>query len=587
MAYSSWTFTVILLYSLWRHTASQEPQSPNNVTVVIQDGEVSLVWTPPASLEAYYKVQIKKYSGCKNWTTVPGCERVRTPRCDLTSLTNSLDIYWCRVKMIKKEMTSKWTIRRFNIMNDGGLLSPTFTLSSSSTSVKVRVHRKPALVATYKRGLDYTYYLREKEQDIMDSIMGLQVNKTRHWEADNAEEEDVEFDYLTWGQEYCVRLDVKHTSGTAASPASSEQCVLLPRPDWYIAAILLAISLSSLGVLGLLTLLLHCFLWRPKPLPSTLKCPSNVQGPLILGEVLVEKVTDQGWFLLSRNRSKELGWNQKAKETDEGETRRGSTDSGVSVEQPPSERAGGGEQGEARKREDSGCGSLQETDSGSSGGSRRMSGKRPLLEGRNSGGDSPQMEDSGLSLGCGIQYNGSGSLQGEDCGHLPVEGVEAGDGYRSQRPSFVVVQDFEREKPGERTTAETDSSTKIPVGYRSGLFTCVCRGEGLCLRCQSLAPLPAKEHSKYSYPTAHHSDQFPASSITRGPGSYLTKSHPHNGGDLAGRDMPFVCHVPQTESSESIPLLISVPQLPLLCGGLDGGVNAPSFSLQDVELTFG
>lgn len=308
---------------------------------------------------------------------------------------------------------------------------------------------------------------------------------------------------------------------------------------------------------------------------------------MILGEVPVEKVTDEGWFLFSLKKAGDLGEKQKAMEEGEGEMRRGSMDSGVSVGQPPSEKGegGDGDGGESHKQEDSGFESLGGTDS-NSGSSRRMSEECPLLDGRSPARDYPQKEDSGLSLGCGIQYNGSGILGGRDCRPLPVEGVVTGDGYRSQRPSFVVVQDFETEKPCEGIIAETNSSTQITVGYRPSQLSCVCLGKGLCLWCQSVTPLPTEEHSMCSYPTPVRRDQCPEPSICI-PSSYLRKSNPHNGGDLVHRDMPFVCHIPETESSRSVPLLISVPQLPLVCGGLDSSVNALSLSLQDAELTFG
>ncbi|KAJ8375842.1 hypothetical protein SKAU_G00064220 [Synaphobranchus kaupii] len=340
--------------------------------------------------------------------------------------------------MVKEHTTSKWsTIKKF-CRRYGQLLPPTFTLTSSSTSVKVRVHRKPALKAAYRHGLLYTYYLQEKGQDNM-------VNKSLEWVGDKAEEEeDLEFNFLTWGREYCVHLKVEHSAGTAISESSSNQCILLPQPEWYMPTIVVALSLSILGVVGLLSLLLHCFLWRPKKLPSTLISSRSAWRSLSLDDVPVEKVTDQGWFLYSREKSGELGEKRKVMEEEEGETRRGSMDSGVSVDQPPSERSGGREGdggGERQKQEDSGCGSLGGAD-GDSCGSRRVSEEHPLLDGRNTGRDPPQKADSGLVLGC--QYNGSEILQEEDCRHLCMEGVETGDGYRSQRPSFVVVQEIER-----------------------------------------------------------------------------------------------------------------------------------------------
>ncbi|KAJ8280214.1 hypothetical protein GJAV_G00051910 [Gymnothorax javanicus] len=579
-------FTLFLLYTLWKYAASQELQHPSNVTVVLQDGEAMLVWVPPAEApsEAYYTVQLLGYNGKpQSWTTVSACEKTRSTNCDLTDFTTHIDIYFARVQMVKDEKTSKWSqSKKFN-RRSSKLLPPIFTLNSTSISLHIRVHRKPALKVTFAHGLLYTYHLQQKGQDFI-------VNITDKWSRDEEGEveKDVRFDHLTPGQEYCVHMTVEDTAGDAISEASPEQCILLQGTgaDWFTAAMVIGVFLSSVLVLSFPVLLLHCCLTRPKTLPSTLKPLSLAWQPLILGDVTVEKVTDKGWLLISPKRNEELGWKEEG-----GETRRDSMDSGVSMDRTPSEsgiskEVDGGD-GE-RKLEDSGCGSLGGTVGDSSGGGTRVSEQHPLLDGRTPEGGPPRGEDSGLGLGCGTQYNGSNILQEGDCTDLSVEAVQTGDGYRSQKPSFMVVQDTDIEKPSEGITSETDNSIEITtVGYRPSQLSCVCLGKGLCLWCKTVAPLLTKEHFVCSLPTAAYGDQSHVSSISCIPNSYLRKNNAQNDGALVRKNASFVCNIPQTESVESIRLLIPAPQSPPLCERPNSSVNAPSLSLQDVELTFG
>ncbi|KAJ8403718.1 hypothetical protein AAFF_G00345860 [Aldrovandia affinis] len=590
MDYSSWIFTLVLLmvYSQRGYAEDQKLEQPSNVTLDMWDGEVTLVWAPPAKAwsQFRYNVQVAEYNGKLLWIPVRHCNGTLSTRCDLTDVTNSINHYWARVQTVKEESTSDWLkYRKKFTKKNSKVRPPTFTLSTTPTSVKVRVHRKPALMVTFSHGIKYTYHLQEKGQDNV-------VHKSVLWVGDEEKEEkDVELEYLTGGREYCVRLDMEDTSGTFKSGTSSEQCIILPEPGKWLRLMVIGLALISLmGLLGLMGLLLNCFLRRPEKLPSTLKSSGSSWNPLSLREVPVEVVMNKGWLLISRNTQGKggvMGEKMKLRDKEEGQDRRGSLDSGMSMDQALAEtgRGGAGEGGGGKscKLDDSGCGSLGESD-GDIGGSRQPSEELPVLDGRNDGHGSPQKEDSGMGQGC--QYSGPRSLQGEDCGHLLHKVAATGDAYRSQRPSFVVVQDSEREEASEIATNDTDNSIANVVGYRPSQLSCVCLGKGLCFWCQSTAPLPTKEHSMCSYPATDTSDQFPASSIICFSDSYLKKGNFQTWEDLEQRESPFICHIQQTESSESAPLLISVPQLPLLCGGLDSNVNALSLSLQDVELTF-
>ncbi|KAI1893261.1 hypothetical protein AGOR_G00121890 [Albula goreensis] len=586
MDYTLWIFITALsmILSLRGQAAGQKLREPRDVKVVMLDGEVTMVWVPPtgAPPQVHYRVQISKYGGNITWKDVPGCNWTQSLQCDLTNSINSVkDMFMARVQMVNGLSKSSWVkLKKFS-KRESKLSPPNFTLSADSASVVVIVHRKPGLEAVFPTGLKYNYHLLEKGQN-------LTINQSFDWKRAGGEEEekDVEFGFLMWGYEYCVRVEVEDISGTAASRMSSEKCIILPPPVWYIP-IMIALAPLLVIALSLLALLLHCFLRRPEKLPSTLKCPGGAWLPLSLGEVPVETVTDKGWLLITHGRerrSSRMEAERSVMEKEKEEERRQSLDSGVSMEQPPSEKDGhvGREAGRdvGRRQDDSGCGSLGETDSESRSSRERVSEERPLLQRETEGPDSPSKEDSGVGLEC--QYSGAAGLEQDDCQAPPALAMGGGDGYhgdgyRSQKPSFVIPP--ERKDSKEDTV--TDTSIALAVGYRPGGLSCVCLGRGFCMRCQAL-PRPTEQHSTGSYPTT----DTPIPSVACLPHSYLKKGHPQMVGDPEQRDSSFVCHIPLTESSDSTPLLTSVPLLPPLCGGLDCSINTVSLSLQDVEVAF-
>ncbi|KAG7470827.1 hypothetical protein MATL_G00117920 [Megalops atlanticus] len=466
MDYRSWICTLVLLlfFSPWEYGAGHSLADTSNVTVVMWEGEVTLTWVPPvgAPTSAHYQVATAKYTRASlKWTVVPGCEFTLQNSCNLTDIiTNIKHYYVAEVQLATKQNTSQWKSRsqRFS-RKDSQLRPPVLTLSVSPTSVKVRVPRTPALRAVFGHGLQYFYYLRENGKDKEWNI----AVKWEEYKDGRTIEGNEEFKHLQWGQMYCVRAMVKSDFGIAVSQMSSEQCVILPEPDWYRPMVWTFITLSAVAALASLVQLCS-FLKRPEKLPSTLKSPGSNWRPLSLNEVPVEVVTDKGWLLLGRKtegKGGEMAEKMRMAEKEEGEERRGSMDSGVSMDQPSSEKDG--EEGVMRQREDSGCGSLGESD-GNSSNIRGVSGKLPLLGGKNTRHGTQQKEGSGMGVGC--QYSGAQSMEGEDCEHPPEVEVVMGDGYRCQRPSFVVIQANEKDEAKAETPSDTDNSIVIAVGKR-------------------------------------------------------------------------------------------------------------------------
>ncbi|XP_036393021.1 interleukin-10 receptor subunit alpha [Megalops cyprinoides] len=590
MDYRSWicTLVLVLFFSPWEYGAGHSLADTSNVTVVMWDGEVTITWVPPVGAPplAHYKVTTAKYTRTSlNWTVVPGCEFTMLNSCKLTDVITDIKHYYvAEVRLATKQNTSEWKLRspRFTL-KDSQLKPPVFTLSVSPTSVKIRVHRTPALGAVFGHGLKYLYYLREKGMD-------KEWNVTEQWEEyknGRTVEENEEFKHLQWGQEYCVRAMVKFEMGIAVSQMSPEQCIILPEPDWYRPMVLTFIALGALAALASLVKLC-CFLKRPEKLPSTLKSPGSNWHPLSLNEVPVEVVMNKGWLLTSQKtegKGGKMAEKMRMAEKEEGEERRGSMDSGVSMDQPSSEKDGEEGRSVMRQQEDSGCGSLGESDSNSSN-IRGVSGELPLLDGKNSRHGTQQKEGSGMGVGC--QYSGAQSMEGKDYEHPPEVEVVMGDGYRCQIPSFVAIQANEKEEARAETPNDTDNSIVIAVGYRPSQPSCVCSEKGICFWCQSSTTShTTNENSMCSYPTTNTSDQFPTCSVSCVPDSYPEKNSLQTEVELRQRDTSLLSHVYSTDSSECAPLLISVPQLPLLYEGLQCSANALSLSLQDAELTFG
>lgn len=185
----------------------------------------------------------------------------------------------------------------------------------------------------------------------------------------------------------------------------------------------------------------------------------SIWKPMTIESVQVETVTEKGWIIIINKTDTK----KNIEFIEEDMERRGSLDSGVSIEQlrlSVSNTKSEIQNGDVQV--DSGCESLEGTEG--SGTTRQFSINEIRCIGTNEG-----REDSGLGLG---RHEGSGSLEGEDTGLLSE--VKVGDGYRSQSPSGVDVLN------------DMDSNIAAPsAGYRSGQVNCMCSAHEYCIWCKS------------------------------------------------------------------------------------------------------
>lgn len=184
----------------------------------------------------------------------------------------------------------------------------------------------------------------------------------------------------------------------------------------------------------------------------------------------VETVTDKGWIIITNNTDTK----KSGELIEEDKERRESLDSGVSIEhlQLSISNAKTKVGGNGDVQVDSGCESLKgtESDEGVRRATRQFSMHDIHISVKNEG-----TEDSGLGLG---HHDGSGSLEGDDIG--PLSKVEVGDGYRSQSPSSVNVQN----DMGLNKAAPS-------AGYRSGQVACKCSDHEYCIWCKIRTPFTA------------------------------------------------------------------------------------------------
>lgn len=186
---------------------------------------------------------------------------------------------------------------------------------------------------------------------------------------------------------------------------------------------------------------------------------------MIIKSEHLETVTDKGWIVITNTDTRNsIEFTEQAKE------RRGSLDSGVSIEQLHLSTGNEKTDGQIRDVQvDSGCGSLKGTEaSGSVRGVTRQFFQHEIhCSGKNEG-----TEDSGLGL---VHHEVSCSLEREDTELLSK--VVTGPGYRSQSPSSVDVQN------------DMDLNIATPsVGYRSGQVTCMCSDHEYCIWCKCKNP---------------------------------------------------------------------------------------------------
>ncbi|KAI4885887.1 hypothetical protein NFI96_032828 [Prochilodus magdalenae] len=558
-----WVSALIVLYLV--HYLSGAMIKPENVTLHIWEGNVTVTWDPPQKNPAgcFYQVQMSDYSLEPGiWKNVSNCSQLKVSVCNIGQLSKDTN-YHVRVGVCEPQGKVFWSTRKNINIKRSQLLPPSFNLSSTPTSVQVKVLRK-SLTDIFPYGLEYVAYLWPHGQE----------NQTRS-EGDIDEDGEIRFNSLRPGsihsqQVYCVRVQVKTASGP--SSISLEKCIQLP------LEMTLAIYFVFLGLLGFVTvlmLLVCCFLRRPRKMPTALKPVINGWQPMSVGSVEVERVIDKGWLLFTNKKEEKMHISEEKTEfTEDEKDRRESLDSGVGMEQLQSSvsKTRTDEQ-TGDIAEDSGCGSLKGTEG--SGSVSRASGELLSLDGISHDGSSEVKEDSGLGLS---HREVSSSLEGEDSGLLSEVIVD--DGYRSQSPSSVDMKNESLEP------CDMDTNNSAPSGgYKSGQVTCMCSDHEYCVWCRFKKPLTEDCQSvtlvqtNFSQTTCNADE---ANSVNTG---YRKKNLMQTVNLLGIEDTQSV--FPQSEMNKvTSPFLFSCHLLLQSGKNQDCIVDTQSFSLDDVKLSF-
>ncbi|KAM6946402.1 interleukin-10 receptor subunit alpha [Aplochiton taeniatus] len=407
-------FTISIIASLLKFASSAsgaDIPKPTNLMVNIWDGEVEVLWDHPlgAPLEPSYHTQIMKY-GSSDWVDVKSCIRTHVTYCYLTHLIKDYSSrYIVRVQLVTEKGGSAWTTRKI-YPNQSKLQPPSFNLVATSSSVRVHVHRKPILKKIFLLGMTYAINLEEMGPD----------NKTTLKYLSDGEDEDegtVRFDSLLWGRQYCVSIKEMATGTAFSSEISPRQCLHLPEQEWYIMAVW---SLSVMSVMGVFTFLVTgilCYLRYPAKMPIALKDTKTVWSPLLIGEIPLEVVTNNGWLLIKAETPTKTLVAQKMETTqaverekeDGEEERRMNNDSGVGMK-----FTDGGIGIDTKFQGNSGCHSLANSESLVSNGNRTG---EFLMQNRTKS-SFRQSEDSGMGLV--FLSDSSGSLEVEE--HVTEQG---------------------------------------------------------------------------------------------------------------------------------------------------------------------
>uniref|UniRef100_A0A3B1KFK0 Interleukin 10 receptor, alpha n=2 Tax=Astyanax mexicanus TaxID=7994 RepID=A0A3B1KFK0_ASTMX len=463
---NSWVLTLVMFLTMLVHVSGSE-MKPQNVTVHIWEGNVTVTWDPPQKNPqgCRYTVQVATYIDYPRvWTNVTNCNLIHGTVCNIGTLFNESEERLVKVYNHMAHGSFSSGDKRFNIKHSL-LLPPSFTLQSTPYTVQVKMQRKQ-LPGVFPFGLDYTAYLWPQGRE----------NETLS-DDDTDEDGEIKFSSLDRWQVYCVRVQVKSTTGP--SNISPAQCTQIPLD---VAVIIYFVFLGLLGFVAVLMIFVCCFLRRSVKMPKSLKPMVSSWQPMSVGSDHVETVTDKGWHLfINKNEEKRQTSEAGLKCPEEDKEWRESLDSGMGMEHldPSVKDTKCPPDGQTEDvQEDSGCGSLKGTEG--SGSIQRTAGEFVTLDVMSRDSGSEGREDSGLGMG---HREVSSSLEGEDSGLLS-EVVVVGDGYRSQSPSSVDVQ---KENP-ESCDMETNMAAPSD-GYRCGQVMCSCLEQEYCVWCKFKKPL--------------------------------------------------------------------------------------------------
>ncbi|XP_026154648.1 interleukin-10 receptor subunit alpha [Mastacembelus armatus] len=541
---------------------------PDNITVNILDGEVTVYWKQPARAppSSQYNVEMAKYYD--EWARVDSCTGIIKTYCDLSNLIHDYrGSYKVRVQLVAGDDTSPWTKKKF-LLTESELQPPSFSLQATSSTLTIYIYQKPILRKLFPYGLTYSIYLEEKGQN--------NKNITEYLKDEVDEEQRIKtFSSLHWGKEYCISIKIQGSGALHPSSVSPKRCLTLPEQEWFIIAVSSLSTLGGLVTFAIMAAIFLCYLKRPVKTPAALKSAVSGWLPLSVGEGTMEVVTDKGWFLSSyktevENCIKDPVTQVMIADTEE-EERRTSMDSGISM---VSNSAINNRGSPPMKQEDSGCGSLGGPESSTSGQT-----DYPLQD-KKTGNDTVQKrEDSGVGLG--LQLNSSSINQdGQDSGPLK-ESVNEGN-YHRQTPSIMQIHVLDDEEAFKQTLPDTDLA-EVVTGYRAGPQACICSGAGQCTWCHKQGHYGSDVIKQYRAMCIENGllngkcdfvDSYKAGLTFS---SYASKA-PMDAVMIDDLEKTFI------QLGETFPLLTALSSMPLVEESQDFNMNNLPLSLCDVQL---
>lgn len=278
-----------------------------------------------------------------------------------------------------------------------------------------------------------------------------------------------------------------------------------------------------------------------------------------MAEGPTEVVTDKGWFLARNRVVVNLPVSHVTAAGETKDTKRTSVNSWVSMETNSATDNGGSS---PSRQEDSGCGSLMESENSTS-------SQYPLTDDRTPADPVRQREDSGVGMDTKLELS-SVNLDVPDHTHL----IETGS-YLSQRPSVSQNPACNEENiPTETILAE------VVTGYRAGPQSCICSGAGQCSWCLKFSHF-VKEVSKHRAVSTENGQLDNQSDLMDSYNGKLVFSSYASTPQME----TVILHDAETtilHMNDTFPLLAS---LPLMSCGQDFNMNNMQLSLCDVQMT--
>ncbi|XP_019367277.1 PREDICTED: interleukin-10 receptor subunit alpha [Gavialis gangeticus] len=249
--------------------AAQQLAAPTRVRFVAQTLQHVLHWEPAedAPHDTLYNVEYRLY-GPGSWMPAPKCRVISELSCDLTNETmEPTKRYYAQVRAVSGNCTSTWTRTNAFSPREATLRLAGVHLSVTGNNIHVSV-QLPLPVGNVT--VSFAELYKHSRQYL------VLVNRTSDHEQVRYvhTSETIVISDLSWGEQYCVRLQPHIISRPNPGIWTEEKCVSIPIKDEKMELIstIVGIVLFILAALVLLGMLFICmYIRRPMRTPGVLK----------------------------------------------------------------------------------------------------------------------------------------------------------------------------------------------------------------------------------------------------------------------------------------------------------------------------